>query len=96
MHKASPRRTWGVAPREPANGHRLSVEHFPPPAPELNAGECFWVYMSGTDLANLGQVRRQVWKAAQRVRHWGELSQAFMKHTGLFRMPRYHCIMRNQ
>jgi transposase len=67
----------------------LTTEYFPTYAPELNPVEYFWAYVSGTDLANfcadyLSQVRKQVHKAAGRVRHRLDLGQAFLKHSGLF------------
>lgn len=67
----------------------LATEFFPPYAPENNPIEFFWAYISNTDMANfcadhLGQVRRQVHKAAGRVRHRQNLGRAFLKHSGLF------------
>ena len=67
----------------------LTTEYFPTYAPELNPVEYFWAYVSGTDLANfcadhLEAVRKQVHKAACRVRHRLDLGQAFLKHSSLF------------
>jgi transposase len=67
----------------------LTTEYFPTYASELNPVEYFWAYVSGTDLANfcadhLSAVRKQVHKAACRVRHRLDLGQAFLKHSGLF------------
>ena len=67
----------------------LTMEYLPTYAPELNPVEYLWAHLSGTDLANLSadnlkEVRRQVRKAASRVRQRVPLGRAFLKHSGLF------------
>lgn len=67
----------------------LTVEHFPPYAPELNPVEYLWSHMKGAELANftapdLNAVRRKARRAASRVRRQPDLGKAFLKHSGLF------------
>jgi transposase len=72
-----------------SQAHWLAVEYLPPYAPDLNPVEYLWSHMSRTDLAqfvseDLQDVRRQVRRAACRVRHRPNLAKAFLKHSGLF------------
>ena len=67
----------------------LMTEFLPPYAPELNPTEYLWAYVSNTDMANysadyLGQIRRQVHKAAGRARSRQDVGRGFLKHAGLF------------
>ena len=69
----------------------LSVEYLPAYAPELNPVEDLWSYIDGhEDVANgswehLGQVRKQVHRAAGDVRHDDGLGRSFLKRSRLIR-----------
>ena len=71
------------------NASWLTMEYLPPYAPELHPVEYFWAHLSKTDLANfvgdgLRTVRRQVRRAACRVRNRMNLGKAFLEHSKLF------------
>ena len=64
---------------------RLDCLHLPPYAPDLNPVEFLWSYLKKTELANvccqsLEQLRYEIRKALERVRHKRDVLLAFVHH----------------
>ncbi len=64
---------------------RLTCLHLPPYAPDLNPVEFLWSYLKKTQLANiccqsLEQLRYEIRKALERVRHKRDVLMAFVHH----------------
>jgi putative transposase len=64
---------------------RLECLHLPPYAPDLNPVEFLWSYLKKTELANvccqsLEQLRYEIRKALERVRHKLDVLIAFIHH----------------
>ena len=64
---------------------RLETLQLPPYAPDLNPVEFLWSYLKKTELANvccqsLEQLRYEIRKALERLRHKPELLMAFVQH----------------
>jgi len=72
------------------NAHWLTVEFFPPYAPELNPVEYLWSHLSRTDMANfvgenLAAVRKEARRSARTVGRKPDLVRGFLRHSGLYR-----------
>lgn len=84
--------SYGIHSAEPVSQyvatHRtISVEYFPPYAPELNPVDSIWAYIKSKRLANycprsLGELRRRVMTELFRVQ-MPDLLESFFRHTGL-------------
>lgn len=64
---------------------RLESLHLPPYAPDLNPVEFLWSYLKKSELANvccqsLEQLRYEIRKALERVRHKRDILVAFVHH----------------
>jgi len=69
--------------------HWLRVEPLPAYAPELNPVEALWANLSARELANLcpetlSELTLHVQRGVRRIRRHGDLTLAFLKHSGLF------------
>lgn len=67
---------------------RLQCLHLPPYAPDLNPVEFLWSYLKKTQLANvcchsLEQLRYEIRKALERLRHKPDVLMAFVNHLYL-------------
>jgi transposase len=73
-------------------GKRISLEYFPPYAPELDPVEYVWSYLKKNPLANhpahdLAELASTARRSGRSVQKREPLLRSFMKHTGLsFRM----------
>ena len=68
---------------------RLSVEYFPPYAPDLDPVEYLWSSLKGKDVPNycpdtIENLDKHVQKGAQRIRRHPEILKGFLKESGLF------------
>jgi len=69
---------------------RLQLERLPPYAPEMNPDEWFWSHLKYKELGNfcpatVGELKREVRKAARRVQNRPDLIRSFIKASGLSR-----------
>lgn len=70
-------------------GARIHLERFPGYAPELNPAEGIWRYLKYVELKNLcchdlHQLRDELRKAKERLRHKAQIIQSCIQHTGLY------------
>ena len=64
-------------------GSRIHLEQFPAYAPELNPDEGVWNYLKRVEL-DLDQLRNELRKAKERLRHKTEVIKSFSRMTGLY------------
>ena len=70
-------------------GSRIHLEQFPAYAPELNPDEGVWNYLKRVELRNvncqdLDQLRDELRKAKERLRHKTEIIKSFSRMAGLY------------
>ena len=68
---------------------RIHLEHFPAYAPELNPDEGIWNYLKRVELKNIAcedidELRRELRKAKERMRHKVDVVNACVRHAGLY------------
>jgi len=64
-------------------GSRIHLEQFPAYAPELNPDEGVWNYLKRVEL-DLDQLRNELRKAKERLRHKTEVIKSFSRMAGLY------------
>lgn len=70
-------------------GYQIHLEQFPGYAPELNPDEGVWNYLKRVELKNvncqnLDQLRNELRKAKERLRHKTEIIKSFSRMAGLY------------
>ena len=68
---------------------RIHLEHFPAYAPELNPDEGIWNYLKRVELKNLAcqnlsELRTELRRAKERMRHKVDVITACVDHAGLY------------
>jgi transposase len=72
-----------------AEGSRIHLEQLPAYAPELNPDEGVWNYLKRVELKNVNcqdvnQLRNELRKAKERLRHKTEVIKSFYRMAGLY------------